>query len=139
MTSSWEFWPDLDVMAAMPAAQQMWSRTSLRPADVDVAGIYDGFSIFVLYWLEALGFCGRGESGPFVEGGKRISLDGELPLNTSGGQLSEGRYLGFGLAYEAFLQLRGQAGARQVADAEVGLVTGGGGPLAQAFLFANDR
>ncbi|MGF7237450.1 MAG: thiolase family protein [Frankia sp.] len=139
MTSSWEFWPDLDVMAAMKAAEQMWSRTSLRPADVDVAGIYDGFSIFVLFWLEALGFCGRGESGSFVEGGTRIARDGELPLNTSGGQLSEGRFLGFGLAYETFLQLRGQAGARQVENAEIGLVTGGGAPLAQSFLFANDR
>ena len=138
-TSSWEFWPDLETMAATKAAEQLWSRTTLRPADVDFAGLYDGFSIFVLLWLEALGFCGPGESGPFVEDGKRIARDGELPLNTSGGQLSEGRYLGFGLAYEAFLQLRGQAGARQVTDAEVGLVTGGGGPLAQAFLFTNRR
>ncbi|TCJ31868.1 thiolase family protein [Parafrankia sp. BMG5.11] len=139
MTSSWEFWPDFDVMAATKAAEQLWSRTSLRPADVDVAGLYDGFSIFVLLWLEALGFCGRGEAGPFVEGGTRIARTGDLPLNTSGGQLSEGRYLGFGLAYETFLQLREQAGARQVAGAEVGLVTGGGGPLAQAFLFTSDR
>ncbi|MCK9927548.1 thiolase family protein, partial [Frankia sp. Mgl5] len=105
MTSSWEFWPDFDVMAATKAAEQLWSRTALRPADVDVAGLYDGFSIFVLLWLEALGFCGRGEAGPFVEGGTRIARTGQLPLNTSGGQLSEGRYLGFGLAYETFLQL----------------------------------
>jgi acetyl-CoA acetyltransferase len=139
MTSSWAFWPDLDEPAARRAAAQLWSRTSLRPGDVDVASLYDGFSIFVLLWLEALGFCGRGESGPFVDGGARLARDGELPLNTSGGQLSEGRLLGSGLAYEVMLQLRGQAGPRQVDGAEVGLVTGGGGPLAQAFLFSNDR
>src|SRR5207237_97543 len=109
--------------------------STLRAADVDVVSVYDGFSIFVLLWLEALGFCPRGESGPFVEGGSRIARDGAVPLNTSGGQLSEGRFIGFGLAYEIFRQLRGQAGARQVTDAGVGLVTGGGGPLAQAFLF----
>ena len=138
-TSSWEFWPDLEMMAATKAAEQLWSRTTLRPADVDLANLYDGFSIFVLLWLEALGFCGPGESGPFVEDGKRIARDGELPLNTSGGQLSEGRYLGFGLAYETFLQLRGQAGPRQITHPEVGLLSGGGGPLAQAFLFTNRR
>lgn len=136
-TSSWAFWPDLDEMAAHQAAAQLWSRTSLHPADVDVAGLYDGFSIFPLVWLEALGFCGRGEGGVFVEGGERISLTGELPLNTSGGQLSEGRYVGFGLVHEICQQLRHRATGRQVVGAEVGLVTGGGGPLAQAFLLTN--
>jgi acetyl-CoA acetyltransferase len=136
-TSSWPFWPDLDEMAAHGCARQLWSRTSLRPADVDVAGLYDGFSIFTLLWLEALGFCGPGESGTFVEGGERTSLTGDLPLNTSGGQLSEGRYVGFGLLHEVCRQLRHTAGDRQVAGAEVGLVAGGGGPLAQAFLLTN--
>src|SRR5437764_806895 len=60
-TSSWTFWPDLDEMAAHQSAAQLWSRTTLRPADVDVAGLYDGFSIFTLLWLEALGFCAKGE------------------------------------------------------------------------------
>jgi acetyl-CoA acetyltransferase len=136
-TSSWAFWPDLDEMAAHGCARQLWSRTTLGPQDVDVAGLYDGFSIFTLLWLEALGFCGRGESGPFVEGGDRIGLGGELPLNTSGGQLSEGRYVGFGFVHEICQQLRNRAGDRQVTGAEVGLVAGGGGPLAQAFLFTN--
>ena len=136
-TSSWAFWPDLSEMAAHHAAAQLWSRTSLRPADVDVASLYDGFSIFPLVWLEALGFCGRGEGGAFVEGGDRIGPTGELPLNTSGGQLSEGRYVGFGLVHEVCQQLRGRATGRQVAGPEVGLVTGGGGPLAQAFLLTN--
>ena len=62
-----------------------------------------------MVWLEALGFCGRGESGPFVADGKVIALDGRLPLNTAGGQLSAGRLHGFGLIHEACLQLRGEA------------------------------
>ncbi len=136
-TSSWAFWPDLDEMAAHQAATQLWSRTSLQPSDVDVASLYDGFSIFTLIWLEALGFCDRGEGGAFLDGGERTDLDGELPLNTSGGQLSEGRYVGFGHVHEVCQQLRHRAGERQVRDAEVGLVSGGGGPLAQAFLFTN--
>jgi acetyl-CoA acetyltransferase len=136
-TSSWTFWPDLDEMAAHQAASHLWSRTDLRPGDVDVASLYDGFSIFTLLWLEALGFCGRGEAGPFLEGGERTSLTGELPLNTSGGQLSEGRYIGFGLVHEVCQQLRSRATGHQVAGAQVGLVTGGGGPLAQAFLLTN--
>ena len=75
----------------------MWSRTDLRPGDVDVAELYDGFCWLAMAWLEALGLCGHGESGPFIEGGKRIALDGELPLNTHGGQLSAGRLHGIRL------------------------------------------
>jgi acetyl-CoA acetyltransferase len=136
-TSSWSFWPDLGEMAAHHAASQLWSRTAIRPDDVDVAALYDGFSIFTLLWLEALGFCGRGEAGAFIEGGDRIGLTGELPLNTSGGQLSEGRYLGFGLVHEVCQQLRGAATGRQVEHARVGLVSGGGGPVAQVFLLTS--
>ena len=99
----------------MPPAAAMWARTDLRPADVDVAQLYDGFTIEVVWWLEALGFCGAGEAGDFVEGGKRIALGGELPLNTWGGQLSGGRlHAAFGHTAEAVRQLRGEAGARQV-------------------------
>ena len=75
-----------------------------------------------------LGFCGVGEGGPFVEGGARIALDGELPLNTHGGQLSAGRLHGWGFLHEACVQLRGQGGARQVArHPEVVLFSAGGG------------
>ena len=114
-------------MVAGPAAH-VWQRTDLTTDDVDVAQLYDGFTFNCLSWLEALGFCGQGEGGPFVEGGARIALDGELPLNTGGGQLSEGRLHGFGLIEEAMIQLRGRGGDRQVGgNPEVSLVSTGGG------------
>src|SRR5262249_46922843 len=75
-----------DLLPGRRAARQLWERSELRPNDVDVAGVYDGFSILTLLWLEALGFCGIGESGAFVEGGDRISLGGDLPINPYGGQ-----------------------------------------------------
>ncbi|TVV76723.1 thiolase family protein [Sphingomonas solaris] len=108
------------------AGEMLWSRTDLTPADVDVAQIYDGFSILTLLWLESMKLCGRGEAAAFVEGGTRIGLDGELPLNTSGGQLSAGRLHGYGHTYEACLQLWGRAGDRQVTDAKVCAVSNGG-------------
>jgi acetyl-CoA acetyltransferase len=110
------------------AADHLWQRTSLRPSDVDVAELYDGFSFNCLSWIEALGFCEEGEGGPFVEGGARIALDGELPLNTHGGQLSAGRTHGYGFLHEACVQLRGEGGDRQVAgDPEVAILSTGGG------------
>jgi acetyl-CoA acetyltransferase len=130
----WEQWDDLTTMAAHDTAAQLWSRTDLGPGDVDVAQLYDGFSIFVLQWLEAFGFAKPGESGPFVEGGERLTRQGELPLNTWGGQLSGGRLHGYGFVAEAIRQVRGEAGARQVDDAEVAAVGVGGGPIAGAVL-----
>jgi acetyl-CoA acetyltransferase len=136
---SWDQYADLTSMAAQGASDHLWSRTDLRPTDVDVAQLYDGFSILALVWLEALGFCGHGEAGPFLEGGANIALDGRLPLNTNGGQLSGGRLHGYGLIQEAIAQLRHAAGARQVRDAEVALVSNGGGPIAGALLLTRDR
>ncbi|WP_208028490.1 thiolase C-terminal domain-containing protein [Rhabdothermincola sediminis] len=130
---SWHQWPDLTTMAASGAAATMWARTDLAPADVDVAQLYDGFSFLALFWLEALGFCEHGDGGPFVEGGGRIALGGELPLNTGGGQLSGGRLHGWGLLREACLQLRRQATGRQI-EAEVAMVSTGGGPVAGCLL-----
>ncbi|WNG91426.1 thiolase C-terminal domain-containing protein [Mycobacterium sp. ITM-2016-00318] len=104
----------------------MWTRTSLRPSDVDVAELYDGFTFNCLSWLEGLGFCGIGESRDFLDGGKAIARDGVIPLNTHGGQLSHGRTHGMGLIHEAVVQLRGDAGERQVRDARVGVVSSGG-------------
>jgi acetyl-CoA acetyltransferase len=132
---SWDKFDEMTTMAARDAGAQLWGRTDLTPADVDVAELYDGFSFLAMVWLEALGFCGKGESGPFVEGGRRIALDGVLPLNTNGGQLSAGRLHGFGFLHEACLQLRGEAGERQVPGrAEVAAVANGGGPIAGAML-----
>lgn len=132
---SWDQWDDLTTMPAQTAATHLWSRTDLTPADVDVAQLYDGFSWLTMSWLEALGFCGHGESGPFIENGNRIGLDGELPLNTNGGQLSGGRLHGFGLIHEAVVQLRGEGGDRQVAGRpQVAVVANGGGPIAGCML-----
>ncbi|OBJ49680.1 thiolase C-terminal domain-containing protein [Mycobacterium asiaticum] len=107
-------------------AAHLWSRTALKPSDVDVAELYDGFTMNCLSWMEALGFCGIGEAREFLDGGKNIARDGLIPLNTHGGQLSHGRTHGMGLLHEAVTQLRGEAGARQVADARVGVVSSGG-------------
>ncbi len=136
---SWDQFDDMTTMAARDAGAHLWTRTELTPADVDVAELYDGFSFLAMAWLEALGFCGKGESGPFVEGGGRIALDGELPLNTNGGQLSAGRLHGYGFIHEACLQLRGEGGDRQVpGNVEVVAVANGGGPIAGAMLLTRE-
>jgi acetyl-CoA acetyltransferase len=136
---SWDQQEDLAAMAATGAAEHMWSRTGLTPRDVDIAELYDGFSILALAWIEAFGFCKPGEGGAFVEGGGRIALDGELPMNTDGGQLSAGRLHGYGLIHEAVTQLRGEAGGRQVTGAKVAAVGNGGGPIAGAMLLTAER
>jgi acetyl-CoA acetyltransferase len=141
---SWDQYEDGTSMAARDAGAMLWERTDLKPSDVDVAQLYDGFSFLAMTWLEALGFCGKGESGPFIEGGHRIARDGELPLNTHGGQLSAGRLHGFGFIHEAVLQLRGEAGERQVTTkrpsgrVEVAAVGNGGGPIAGALLLTRE-
>jgi acetyl-CoA acetyltransferase len=139
---SWDQWDDLTTMALRDAAAQLWTRTDLTPADVDVAELYDGFSFIALCWLEALGFCGKGEGGPFIDGGERIARDGLIPLNTHGGQLSAGRLHGYGFIHEACAQLWGIAGERQVVRPggrrpEVGVAAAGGGPLAGCLLLTN--
>ncbi len=112
----------------------LWTRTDLRPSDVDLALLYDGFSFNAISWLEGLGFCGIGEAYDWLDGGRRIALGGELPLNPHGGQLSEGRLHGFGFIYEAIAQLRHEAGARQVAGAKTAVVSTGGGTPSGCFL-----
>ncbi len=121
-------------------AAHLWSRTSLRPSDVDVALLYDGFTFNAISWLEALGFCGFGEAADWLDQGRRIALDGDLPVNPHGGQLSEGRTHGFGFLYEAMAQLRHDAGARQIAGAETAVMTSGGGtPSGVLLLRRHDR
>jgi acetyl-CoA acetyltransferase/uncharacterized OB-fold protein len=117
----------------------LWTRTSLRQSDVDLALLYDGFTFNAISWLEALGFCGFGEASDWLDGGRRIALDGELPVNPHGGQLSEGRTHGYGFIYEAITQLRHDAGERQVANAKTAVVTSGGGtPSGVLLLQRND-
>jgi acetyl-CoA acetyltransferase len=136
----WDQYHDLTSMAAHDVGQALWRNTSLTPADVDIAQLYDGFSILTLIWLEALGLCGKGESGDFVDGGKRIARTGELPLNTGGGQLSAGRLHGFGHLHEACVQLRGIGADRQVPRVpEVAVVAAGGGQLGGALLLTRNR
>jgi acetyl-CoA acetyltransferase/uncharacterized OB-fold protein len=115
-------------------AAHLWSRTGIRPADVDLALLYDGFTFNAVSWLEALGFCGFGEAYDWLDDGRRIAPGGELAVNPHGGQLSEGRTHGFGFLYEAVLQLRHDAGDRQVAGAETAVVTSGGGVPSSALL-----
>ncbi|MCF4991051.1 thiolase family protein [Pseudomonas gessardii] len=125
-------------MAAFDVGQMMWARTDYTPQDVGSAQLYDGFSILTLIWLEALGLCPTGESGGFVEGGTRIALEGTLPINTNGGQLSGGRTHGLGYVHEACLQLWGRAEGRQTREHRVSAVAAGGGPLGGSLLLVRE-
>jgi acetyl-CoA acetyltransferase len=132
-------WDQAEWVAAYPTGRDLWKHTDYTAADLDTAQLYDGFSFNVITWLEGLGICGIGEGGKFIEGGSRIALTGELPLNSFGGQIAGGRLHGFGFAHEAVVQLRGQGGARQIpGDPRVAVAASGGGPLATALLIARD-
>lgn len=104
-------------------AEQAYGMAGVGPQDVDVFLPYDNFSPTVLFSLEGLGFCGRGESGAFVEGGT-LGLDGQLPTNTDGGHLSNSYMQGWALNVEAVRQIRGQCGDRQVSGCEVAQYVG---------------
>ena len=121
---------DLLHVGAYESGARAFAMAGVTPADVDVAQIYDSFTITVLLSLEALGFCGRGEAADFVGGG-RIGPGGAFPLNTSGGGLSYCHPGPFGvlLLVEAVRQLRGECGERQVPGAQVALAHGTGGIL----------
>ncbi|MGH2828866.1 MAG: acetyl-CoA acetyltransferase [Actinomycetota bacterium] len=122
--------PDLTAIGAQASGARAYAMAGLGPGEVDVVQVYDSFTITVLLELEALGFCGRGEAGAFVQKG-RIAPGGEFPLNTSGGGLSycHPGIFGLLLLVEAVRQLRGECGERQVPGARVALCHGTGGIL----------
>jgi acetyl-CoA acetyltransferase len=122
--------PDLTVTGALASGKAAYAMAKLGPAEVDVAELYDAFTINTILFLEDLGFCRKGEGGPFVTDG-RIAPNGSLAVNTNGGGLSychPGMY-GLFLLIEAVRQLRGECGARQVPNCEVALAHGNGGVL----------
>jgi acetyl-CoA acetyltransferase len=117
-------WPDHAHNYSKYIAADVWKSAGVGPGDVDVAEIYDCFTYSVIMQLEGFGFCREGEGGAFVQGG-RIARDGELPINTHGGLLSEAYIHGLNHVLEAVRQLRGNAGARQIAGAEIAFTSAG--------------
>ena len=137
--NSWTQLAEVDTQAQPKVAEMMWSRTDLKPKDVDIAELYDGFSFHTLNWLENFGFCERYGAKDFIEGGTRIALEGELPVNTGGGALSGGRLHAYGAVWEGCTQLWGRAGERQVkGDPRVCATSTAGGPLAGAMLLVRE-
>jgi acetyl-CoA acetyltransferase len=135
---SWDQGTFTHLPQSLGPARHLWSRTTLRPEDVDVALLYDGFTFNALSWLEGLGFCEFGEAADFIDRGRGIEVGGHLPLNPHGGQLSAGRTHGYGFVREAVLQLRHEAVGRQVNDAQIAVVSAGGGVPSGAMLLRRD-
>jgi acetyl-CoA acetyltransferase len=129
---------DMNQNSPFHAADELWKRTDLKADDCDFAQLYDGFTIIVFQWLEALGFCKLGESGPFVEAGT-TRLGGALPVNTDGGACNVGRRHGANFCIETVRQLRGECGERQIPGAEVGVWANAVGPFSGAVLMTKDR
>lgn len=111
------------IPGAQAASEAALKMANIDITDVDFAEIYDCFTISLLLQFEDMGFCKKGEAGTFFEEG-RAAIDGDLPVNTHGGLLSYSYRLGVEHIVEAVRQLRGEAGNAQVADAEIGLVSG---------------
>ncbi|MEO2167352.1 MAG: nonspecific lipid-transfer protein [bacterium] len=134
---SWDQWPDTTTMCSASVAPRLWAATGLGPKDIDVACIYDCFTYSAMVGMEDYGFCERGEVGRFCAEG-RSTYGGDVVVNPHGGLLAEGYLHGFNHHYEAVLQLRHAAAARQVADARVALVTAGAGPVGGGIIYARE-
>jgi acetyl-CoA acetyltransferase len=126
-------WEDFTESPAVRSGQLAFERAGVTPEEIDVCQVYDAFTPMVLLSFEALGFCKKGEGGPFVEDGK-MRVGGSLPTNTDGGGLSSCHpgMRGIFLLVEAVMQLRGEGGARQVHDARLACVNGTGGWFSSA-------
>lgn len=124
--SDFVFGEDLLYGGSLECAKNLWRHSSFEPADIDLLQLYDGFTHLPISWTEALGICGRGEFSEWADAGRTIGPGGTMPINTSGGMLAEGRIQGIGLVAEAVTQLRGEGDERQVPDARVAVVAGGG-------------
>jgi acetyl-CoA acetyltransferase len=121
-------WTDFTESPCVRSGQKAFAQAGVTPDDIDVVEVYDSFTLTVLLTLEGLGFCKKGEGGPFVENG-RLRVGGELPTNTDGGGLSSCQpgMRGIFLLVEAVKQLRGECDARQVPDAKLACVNATGG------------
>jgi acetyl-CoA acetyltransferase len=124
-----DYFTPLDVLRerASRFGQHLFANAGITPVEVDVVNVYDGFSIFVPLWLETLGFCKEGEAFDFMTA-DRIAIDGELPLNTSSGNLGAGRMHGVPHFMDSVLQIMGRSGPRQVKNAEIALAAAGAQP-----------
>lgn len=118
-------WPELSENFTGALAERLFGNAGVTPNDIDVAEIYDCFTYSVIMALEGLGFAAVGEGGDYAEDPSTLTMGSKMPVNTHGGLLSEGYIHGLNHVVEAALQLRNDAGERQVPDAEVALVTGG--------------
>jgi acetyl-CoA acetyltransferase len=130
-------WDDMSTMYSRVAAPRLWNKTGLGPKDIDVALMYDCYTYTLMTTFEDYGFCGKGEVGDYFREG-RATYGGDVVVNPHGGLLSEGYLHGLNHHYEAVLQLRGDAGARQVEGAETALVTCGAGPFGGALVYGVD-
>jgi acetyl-CoA acetyltransferase len=110
--------------AGAQLGRALWASAGLGVSEVDTANVYDGFSVLAPLWMEALGFCGRGEALPIIAAG-RTAIGGELPLNTSGGNQGAGRMHGVPHLMEAAAQVMGRAGLRQLEGADVSIAVVG--------------
>jgi acetyl-CoA acetyltransferase len=128
---------DLTCMYSRDAARRLWSKTGLKAGDMDIALMYDCFTYTVMATFEDFGFCGKGEVGDFFREG-RATYGGDVVVNPHGGLLSEGYLHGLNHHYEAVLQLRGDAGPRQVPDARLALVTAGAGPYGSSLVYSRE-
>lgn len=128
-------WPDITENYVPIIAPRLYAEVGIGPKDIDVAEIYDCFTFTVVMGIEGLGFCRKGEGGPFAASGA-IKLGGTIPVNTNGGMLSEAYVHGMNTLVEAVMQLRGECGPRQVKDAELAAVTSGATTIGSACILS---